>query len=61
MKKLIKKKKNRRVPDEIIAARMAMREMERETLGDGFHARTRMARNKKRYTRKAKHKNSDNE
>ena len=61
MKNLIKKKKNRRVPDEIIAARMAMREMERETLGDGFHARTRMARNKKRYTRKAKHKNSDNE
>ena len=46
------------MPDGIIAARIAMRDMERETLGDGFHARTRAVRNKKRYSRKAKHPKS---
>ncbi|MBQ7279697.1 MAG: hypothetical protein IJR13_03090 [Bacteroidales bacterium] len=58
MKKLVKKKRGRKVPDGIIAARIAMRDMERETLGDGFHARTRAVRNKKRYSRKAKHPKS---
>lgn len=45
---------------EIIAARIANREMEREFLGDGFHVRVRAVRNRKRYTCKTKHKrNSD--
>ncbi|MBQ4377368.1 MAG: hypothetical protein II793_06710 [Bacteroidales bacterium] len=46
---------------EIIAARIANRELERQSLGDGFHARVRAVRNRKRYTRKSKHKNADSE
>lgn len=56
MKSLKKKLRKRKVPVEIIAARIANREMERETLGDGFHAKVKAVRNKKRYTRMAKHK-----
>ena len=40
----------------MIAVRKGNREAERELLGDGFHARTHVARNKKRYSRKAKHR-----
>ena len=54
----MKKTKKRKVPLEIIAARIANRELERERLGDGFHARVRCVKNKKRYTRKSKHKES---
>lgn len=61
MKSLKKKLRKRKVPVEIIAARIANREMERETLGDGFHAKVKAVRNKKRYTRKAKHKGSAEE
>ena len=41
----------------MIAVRKGNREAERELLGDGFHARTHVAKNKKHYSRKAKHRN----
>lgn len=49
-------KKKRKVPLALIAVRKGNREAERDLLGDGFHARTHVVRNKKRYTRKAKHR-----
>ncbi|MBR1517827.1 MAG: hypothetical protein IJ620_06805 [Bacteroidales bacterium] len=50
------KKKKKKVPLQVLAARMANRELEQERLGSGFHAKDRAVRNKKRYTRKTKHK-----
>ncbi|MBO4588321.1 MAG: hypothetical protein J5711_05410 [Bacteroidales bacterium] len=50
-------KKKRKVPLALIAVRKGNREAERELLGDGFHARTHVAKNKKHYSRKAKHRN----
>lgn len=50
-----KRKRNKKVPMELLAARKANREMERLMLGDGFHARTRIKKSKKVYSRKAKH------
>lgn len=45
-------KKKKKVPDAMIAARRANRDIERETLGDGFHCRTRIQKSKKAYSRK---------
>ena len=59
MKNIKKKRRGRRVPDQIIAVRHANREIEQEMLGDGFHVRERAVKNKKRYTRKVKHKNNE--
>ena len=44
--------KSRKIPSAVIAARKAEREIEFEILGNGFHARTRVAKNKKKYSRK---------
>lgn len=41
---------------EILAVRKANREIERLLHGDGFHARTRIKKNKKLYSRKRKHR-----
>ena len=53
------RKRRRKVPMELIAVRKANREIERLLLGDGFHARTRVKKSKKIYSRKRKH-NNDN-
>ena len=50
---------NKKVPLEILAARRANREIERLLQGDGFHARTRIKKSKKVYSRKRKHHKSD--
>lgn len=50
-----KKNKKRKLPAQILAVRKGNREAEREILGDGFHARTRTTKNKRLYSRKAKH------
>lgn len=57
----MKKKKSRRLPDQILAMRKGNRLAEREIFGDGFHSHTRVVRSKKLYTRKNKHKNTENE
>lgn len=49
------------VPIEILAARWANREIEQLLLGDGFHARTRIKKSKKVYSRKRKHQNQSKE
>ena len=54
----MKKKRKKKIPSELLAARIANRLLERELLGDGFHSRTRTRRNRKIYTRKQKHKDS---
>jgi len=46
----------KKVPLELLAARRANREIERLLHGDGFHARTRIKKSKKVYSRKAKHR-----
>ncbi len=48
------KTQKKKIPLEILAARRANREIERLLLGDGFHARTRVRRSKKVYSRKIK-------
>lgn len=45
--------------DAIKAMRRGSREAEQELLGPGFHAKTRVHKSKKTYTRKSKHKNTD--
>lgn len=57
-KALKKKRQRKKIPPELLAARIVNRQLERETLGDGFHSRTRAKRSRKLYTRKAKHRNS---
>jgi hypothetical protein len=54
----MKKKSKKKIPPELLAARIANRELERELLGDGFHSRTHLRHNRKIYTRKQKHKDS---
>ena len=54
-----KRKRNKKVPMELLAARKANREMERLLLGDGFHARTRIKKSKKVYSRKTKHRDEE--
>lgn len=54
-----KRKRNKKVPMELLAARKANREMERLMLGDGFHARTRIKKSKKVYSRKTKHRDEE--
>lgn len=53
------RKRNRKVPVEILAVRRANREVERMLLGEGFHTRTRIKKSKKVYSRKRKHNNGD--
>lgn len=53
--------RRRKVPIEILAARKANREIEQLLLGDGFHARTRIKKSKKVYSRKRKHPNQSKE
>ena len=55
------RKRNKKLPPEIIAARKANREIEKMLLGDGFHARTRIKKSKKVYSRKMKHLNKTEE
>ncbi len=56
-----KRKQPKKIPPELLAARIANRELERQTLGDGFHSHTRAKRSRKLYTRKAKHRNQQSE
>ena len=49
-------KKRTTLSDYIAASRKGSREAEKELLGPGFHATTRVHRSKKLYSRKAKHK-----
>ena len=56
-----KKKPKSRLDDVIKAMRRGNREGEQEVLGPGFHATNRVHRSKKTYTRKAKHKSSEQE
>lgn len=60
MKKKDKKGKSR-LDDVIKAMRRGNREGEQEVLGPGFHSTNRVHRSKKTYTRKLKHKASDQE
>ena len=55
------RKRNKKVPLEILAARKANREIEKLLLGDGFHARTRVKKSKKVYSRKRKHSKNTEE
>ena len=57
----MKHKRNKKVPLEMLAARKANREIERLLHGDGFHARTRIKKSKKTYSRKRKHHNRSEE
>lgn len=50
--------RNRNIPLEILATRKANREIERLLHGDGFHARTRIKKSKKVYSRKRKHRDN---
>jgi hypothetical protein len=54
--KKFKRKKN--LPLELLAARRANREIERILHGDGFHARTKIKKSKKVYSRKRKHRDN---
>lgn len=54
-----KKKPKSRLDDVIKAMRRGNREGEQEVLGPGFHATNRVHRSKKSYTRKLKHKGTD--
>jgi len=58
-----KRKKNEksRLDDVIKAMRRGNREGQQEVLGPGFHSTNRIHRSKKTYTRKLKHKASDQE
>lgn len=49
------KTQKKKIPLELIAARRANRETERILHGDGFHARTKIKKSKKVYSRKRKH------
>lgn len=51
---MMKGKRNIIVPIEILAAHRANREIEQLLLGDGFHARTRIKKSKRVYSRKRK-------
>ncbi|MDY6300665.1 MAG: hypothetical protein SPL96_02080 [Bacteroidales bacterium] len=61
----MKKKKNNqeksRLDDVIKAMRRGNREGQQEVLGPGFHSTNRVHRSKKTYTRKLKHKATDQE
>ena len=52
------RKHNNKVPLELLAARRANREIECLLLGDGFHAHTKIKKNKKVYSRKRKHRDN---
>ena len=56
-----KKKQVTNLDDVIKAMRRGNREGEQEVLGPGFHSTHRVHRSKKTYTRKAKHKGSEQE
>ena len=60
MKKKDKKEKSR-LDDVIKAMRRGNREGQQEVLGPGFHSINRIHRSKKTYTRKTKHKSSEQE
>ena len=60
MKKKDKKEKSR-LGDVIKAMRRGNREGQQEVLGPGFHSTNRIHRSKKTYTRKTKHKSSEQE
>ena len=50
-------KKSHKTPLAILAIRKGNREAEWLLMGDGFHARTRIKKSKKVYSRKKKHQN----
>lgn len=58
MKKKGKKEKSR-LDDVIKAMRRGNREGQQEVLGPGFHSTNRVHRSKKTYTRKQKHRGSE--
>ena len=51
-----RKKTTNTLDDYLKASRRGSREGERDALGPGFHATTRVHRSKKDYTRKTKHR-----
>ncbi len=53
------KKEKSRLDDVIKAMRRGNREGQQEVLGPGFHSTNRIHRSKKTYTRKTKHKSTD--
>lgn len=53
------KTQKKKIPLEILAARRANREIERLLHGEGFHARTKIKKSKKVYSRKRKHHKRD--
>jgi hypothetical protein len=55
------KKEKSRLDDVIKAMRRGNREGQQEVFGPGFHSTNRIHRSKKTYTRKAKHKGSEQE
>ena len=59
MKKLRKKKLQPTTLDAIKAMRRGNREAEQEMLGPGFHSHNRVHKSEKIYTRKTKHKSSE--
>ncbi len=48
--------KKKKLPLELLAARKANREIEKLLYGEGFHARTKVKKSKKVYSRKRKHR-----
>ncbi len=59
MKKLKKKIQKTSTLDAIKAMRRGGREAEMELLGSGFHSQSRVHKSKKVYTRKKKHKGTE--
>ena len=60
MKRIRKSKTRITIDDFVKAMKKANREAEQQRLGPGFHAKDKVHRSKKLYTRKAKHRTQDN-
>ncbi len=57
----MKKNNKKKLPLELLAARRANREIEKLLYGEGFHARTKVKKSKKVYSRKKKHQKRNEE
>lgn len=53
---VMKRKRGLKITPELLAVRKANREIERLLHGDGFHARTKIKKSNKIYSRKRKHR-----
>ena len=60
MKRIRKSKTRITIDDFVKALKKANREAEQHMLGHGFHAKDKVHRSKKIYSRKIKHKTNDN-